>query len=97
MLTLFPQTQPIDDRSIAIYFVFFKIVEQSPPLPDQFEKTPARVMVSLVYFKMLCQISDPFAEKSDLNFRGARVPFVAFKLLDDLFFLLLNECHEILL
>jgi hypothetical protein len=52
-------------------------------------------MVSLVYLKVLRQISNPFAEKSDLNLRGTRVPLVAFELFDDLFFLLLNECHEI--
>jgi hypothetical protein len=52
-------------------------------------------MVPLVYLEMLCQISNSFAEKSDLNLWRACVPLVAFELLDDLFFLLLDECHEI--
>jgi hypothetical protein len=52
-------------------------------------------MVSLVYLKMVRQVSNPFAEKSDLNFWRTRVPLVALELFDDLFFLLLNECHEI--
>jgi hypothetical protein len=97
MLTLLPETELIDDHSISIYFVFFKIVEESPPLPHQLKKTPARVMISLVYLKVVSQISDSFAEKSDLNFRGTCIPFVTLKLFDDLFLLFLNERHAILL
>jgi hypothetical protein len=94
---LLPQTQLIDDRSISVYLVSFKIIEKSPSLPDQFKKTPARVMVSFVTFKVFRQIPNPFAEDSDLNLRGTGVPIVVFKLVDDLFLFLLNECHEILL
>jgi hypothetical protein len=55
------------------------------------------MMVSLMHFKVFGQISDPFAEKSDLNLRRPGVPFVAFKLFDDLFSLFLSECHAFLL
>jgi hypothetical protein len=78
-----------------VHFIFFQIVEKSPPLTDHFEKTPSGVMVPLVDFKMFCEISNPLAEQSDLNLWGTRVLLMVFKLLDDLFLLLLNECHEI--
>jgi hypothetical protein len=55
------------------------------------------MMVSLMYFKVFRQISDPFAEKSDLNLGRPGIPFVAFKLFDDLFSLFLSECHAFLL
>jgi hypothetical protein len=55
------------------------------------------MMVSLMHFKVFGQISDSIAEKSDLNLRRPGVPFVAFKLFDDLFSLFLSECHEFLL
>jgi hypothetical protein len=55
------------------------------------------MMVSLMHFKVFGQISNPFAEKSDLNFRRPGVPFVAFELFDDLFSLFLSERHEFLL
>jgi hypothetical protein len=62
MFALLPETKLIDDHSISIDLVFLKIVEESPPLADQLEKTPPRVMVSLVCLKVFCQISDSFAE-----------------------------------
>jgi len=55
------------------------------------------MMVSFMHFKVFRQISNPFAEKSDLNLRRPGVPFVAFKLFDDLFSLFLSECHAFLL
>jgi hypothetical protein len=97
MLVLLPETELINDHSISIYLVFFQIVEQSPPLANQLEKTPSGVMVSLVCFKVLCQISDSFAEKSDLNFRGTCIPFMTLELFNDLFLLFLHERHAVLL
>jgi hypothetical protein len=52
-------------------------------------------MVSFMYFKVFGQVSNPFAEKSDLNLWRTGVPFVAFELFDDLLSLFLSDCHEI--
>jgi hypothetical protein len=55
------------------------------------------MMVSFMHFKVFGQVSNPFAEKSDLNLWRTGVPFVAFKLFDDLLSLFLSECHAFLL
>jgi len=55
------------------------------------------MMVSFMQFKVFGQISNPFAEKSDLNLWRPGVSFVAFKLFNDLFSLVLSECHAFLL
>jgi hypothetical protein len=53
------------------------------------------MVVTFMNFKMFGQISNPFAEKSDLNLGRTSIPFMALKLFDDLLSLFLSECHVI--
>ena len=64
---LFSKTQLIDDLTIPIHFMFLEVGQKPLPLPYQLEQSPPGMMVPFVGLEVLCEISDPFAEKRDLN------------------------------
>jgi len=88
---LLSKAQLIDDHSISIHLVIFKVVEESPPLSHQFQQTPSGVMIPFMDFKMFCEVSDPLTEKSDLNLWRARIVLVGSIFSDDLLFFLLRN------
>jgi hypothetical protein len=40
----------------------------TPPLPEQFQQTPTRMLVVLVNLEMFDQLVDPVCQQGDLNF-----------------------------
>ena len=78
----------MNDGFVALGIVFFEIVEQATPLADQHEKTTARAMIFLVRFEVLRQLTNAFAQQSDLDFWAARIGGVSSVLVDEGFLLL---------
>ena len=91
---LLSEAQLINHHPITIDLVLFEVVQKPSPLSHQFEQASPGVMIPFVGLEMFGQISDPLAEQGDLNLWRSRVLLVAFKLLDDVFLFLLNQCHE---
>ena len=63
----------MNDRLVALGIVFFEVVEQATPLADQHEKTAARTVILQVRFEVLRQLTNAFAQQSDLDFWTARI------------------------
>jgi hypothetical protein len=78
----------LNDGFVALGIVFFEIVEQATPLADQHEKTAARAMIFLVRFEVLRQLTNAFAQQSDLDFWTARIGGVRSVLINEGFLLL---------
>jgi hypothetical protein len=85
---LFAEAESLNNRFVALGIVFFEVVEQATPLADQHEKTAARAMVLQVRFEVVCQLTDAFAQQSDLDFWTARIGGVRSVLINDRFLLL---------
>jgi hypothetical protein len=62
------QTQFLNDRPITIHIPCLQVVEESPSLTDQFQKTSSRMMVSLMGLEMLREIADALTQQGDLDF-----------------------------
>lgn len=85
---LFAEAESLNDGFVALGIVFFEVVEQATPLADQHEKTAARAMVFQVRFEVVCQLTNAFAQQSDLDFWTARIGGVRSVLINDRFLLL---------
>jgi hypothetical protein len=85
---LLAEAESLNDRFVALGVVFFEIVEQATPLADQHKKTAARAMVFQVRFEVLRQLTNPFAQQSDLDFWTARIGGMRSVLINDRFLLL---------
>jgi hypothetical protein len=70
---LLAEAESLNDRLVALGIVFFEVVEQATPLADQHEKTPARTVVLQVRFEVFRQLTNAFAQQSDLDFWTARI------------------------
>jgi hypothetical protein len=84
---LFADSQPLNYLAIPLHFLHFEVVEKVPPLANQFQQTPAGMVVLHMRFKVLRQISDALAQDSDLNFGRPRVGGMDLKTLDNFLFL----------
>ena len=63
----------MNDRLVALGIVFFEVVEQATSLADQHEKTATRAVILQVRFEVLRQLTNAFAQQSDLDFWTARI------------------------
>ena len=78
----------MNDRFVALGIVFFEVVEQATTLADKHEKTAARAMIFLVRFEVLRQLTNAFAQQSDLDFWTARIGGMRSVLINEGFLLL---------
>jgi len=85
---LLAEAESLNNRLVALGVVFFEVVEQATSLADQHEKTAARAMVFQVRFEVLRQLTNAFAQQSDLDFWAARIGGVRSVLINDRFLLL---------
>jgi len=85
---LFTEAESLNNRLVALGVVFFEVVEQATPLADQHEKTAARAMVFQVRFEVLRQLTNAFAQQSDLDFWTARIGGMRSVLINEGFLLL---------
>jgi len=70
---LLSEAEFMNDGFIALGIVFLQIIQQATPLADQHEKAAARTVVFLVRFEVFRQLTNAFAQQSDLDFRTARI------------------------
>ena len=85
---LLAEAESLNDRLVALGVVFFEVVEQATSLADQHEKTAARAMVFQVRFEVVRQLTNAFAQQSDLDFWATRIGGVRSVLINDRFLLL---------
>ena len=85
---LFAEAESLNDRLVALGIVFFEVVEQAATLADQREKTAARTVIFQVRFEVVRQLTNPFAQQSDLDFWTARIGGVRSVLINNGFLLL---------
>jgi hypothetical protein len=85
---LLAEAESLNNRLVALGVVFFEVVEQATPLTDQHEKTAARAVVLQVRFEVVRQLTNAFAQQSDLNFWTARIGGVRSVLINNGFLLL---------
>ena len=78
----------MNDRFVALGVVFFEVVEQATPLADQHEKAAARAMVFQVRFEVVRQLTNAFAQQSDLDFWTAGIGGMRSVLVNEGFLLL---------
>jgi hypothetical protein len=86
--SLLAEAESLNNRFVALGIVFFEVVEQATPLADQHEKTAARAMVLQVRLEVVRQLTNAFAQQSDLDFWAARIGGVRSVLINDGFLLL---------
>jgi hypothetical protein len=65
---LSPDTQPLDERSVARGILRVQIVQQPAALSDQSQKPAPRMMVFRVGLKMVGQLLDTRTEDRHLDF-----------------------------
>jgi len=85
---LFAEAESLNNRLVALGIVFFEVVEQAATLADQQEKTAARTVIFQVRFEVVRQLTNPFAQQSDLDFWTARIGGVRSVLINNGFLLL---------
>src|SRR5215510_3501310 len=85
--------QPVQQSAVALRIFPLEILDQPPPLADQHEQAPSRVMVLGVLLEVLGESIDALAQDGDLNLRGSRVPLMRLELLDQVLLLLGGQRH----
>ena len=85
---LLAEAESLNNRLVALGIVFFEVVEQAATLADQHEKTTARAMIFQVRFEVVRQLTNAFAQQSDLDFRTARISGMRPVLINEGFLLL---------
>jgi hypothetical protein len=66
---LFSQSQALNDRSVTFRILLLHIVQKPSPLADEFQQTPAGMVVLFMLLEMIGQVSDASTQERDLNFR----------------------------
>ena len=88
MPLLLAEAKSLNNRLVALGIVCLEVVKQTATLADEHEKTAARAMVFLVRFEVIRQLTNSFAQQSDLDFRAAGIGGVSSVLIDEGFLLL---------
>src|SRR5712692_10051989 len=88
--TLFPDSEFVDDRPVALLVRLLQIVEKTATASDQLEQSAPAVVVLRMRLEMLRQIADAIRQKCDLHLRRAGVVVVGAILRNQICFLLLG-------
>lgn len=86
-LFLSTYTEFLDDCPIPLDILLLEVVEESPSLADDLQKTAPAVVVLFVNLEVLRQIDDPLGENRDLNLRRPRIAVVTLERCNDLLLL----------
>jgi len=90
---LLSKPQFLDDILVSLNVHPSKVVEQSPPLPDELEKPSSGVVILLVSLEMFREVIDAIAQNGNLHFRGTRIFLMQLETINDLLFSLWVENH----
>src|SRR6185437_14180906 len=82
-VTLFADTEPLDQLCVAIGVFPLEIIEEPAALADQLQEATARVVVFRVRLEMFGEVADALAEERDLHFRGSGVALMGCVAADD--------------
>jgi hypothetical protein len=82
---LFSESETLNHVSVTLDILPLQIIEKPPPLPDEFQKSPAGVVILLVLFEVVRQIGYAGTEERDLDFRRSRVSGMQLEIVDDSF------------
>lgn len=93
-LRLSTQTQPFDQRAVALDVDVGDVLEQPATTADQQQQTAPGVVVVLVLLEVLGEVGDALGQKRDLGFRRAGVGLVQAVGAQDFFLLLGGQRHE---
>ena len=85
---LLADSQLLDDRFVPLRVVLLQVVEQTTALADHHEQSAAGSVVLFVRSEVLRQLSDAFAQQSDLYFGAAGIRGVGLVRFDDVRLLL---------
>jgi hypothetical protein len=80
---LAPETEFLDQGSVAVEILPHEIVEKATSLAHDLEQTAARVKVLRVAFEMFLKTRDALGEQRDLNFGRSRIGLTSLSGLDD--------------
>ena len=83
-IRLSTDTQPRDQRTVALDVGAGQVVEQSATTTNEQQQSAAAVVIVLVLFEVFGEVGDPVAQKSYLNLGAAGVAVSRGVLADDL-------------
>src|ERR1700733_10215354 len=78
------QTEPLDQRSIAVDVLLREVLQKPPAAADQQQQPATAVVVVLVHLEVLRQVRDSLGQQRDLDFRRAGVTLIGRMPSDDL-------------
>ncbi len=68
-----PNSQPIDELFISIEVQSLEVVQETPALAHEFQESTPGMMILLVGFEVLGEVTDSVTQDSNLDLRRARV------------------------
>jgi hypothetical protein len=92
---LLADSQSANDFSISLDVIPSQVIEQSAAFSNNLQQSAPGSMILLVAFEMLGQVSDPFAQNCNLNFRGSRVGWMDPVIGYDRAFSFLRQTHHL--
>jgi hypothetical protein len=66
---LLSDAQLLDQFAVSRRVYALDVIEQTPPLVDNFKQTLTGVVIFCVFFKMVGKVVDPFSQQCDLHLR----------------------------
>jgi hypothetical protein len=84
--TLSADTQFIDQVAVALDTFIFQIIEQTPPLTDDFEQTAPGMVVLLMGAEVFGEIGNPRGKKRNLHLGRTGIPLVSLEFVDKFLF-----------
>src|SRR6185312_2414566 len=85
--------EPGKDCFVTVRIVHLQIGQQPAALRHKAQEAPARRMVLVMCFEMLCKLSDTAAQQRDLNLRRTGIGLVNLVANDDLSLCFSRQCH----
>jgi len=73
----------LNQIAVTLDIVIPQVIQQPPPLPDEHEETPARVVVLFVHLEVFREVVDPPGEYRHLDIRRAGIGLMSPELRDD--------------
>ena len=77
------QAQLLDELLVAVPVGSCQILQEIGSMAHQYEQTPARTVVLLVYLQMTTEVLDAFRQKRNLNLGATCILLVQLELADD--------------
>jgi hypothetical protein len=85
---LLAELELLGNRLVAVYVGSLQIIEQTPPLANHHEQSPAGAMILLIFLKVIGEMVDALRQQRNLDIRRAGIPLVELKITNRLRFCL---------